>query len=445
MPSAGRASFLPPWIATPSRAACTIPMLLMALTAPVGAQSVVHVHVDANKVRRGDGSACTSATTTVTTKHGTATGIPQDTIYVEIYKIQSDTQPSAALDESLELRLDYREIGLVATDSATQRFPAGLAGLRDARLSFWRPNNTVPICVMEPVPTPVSFAQPKAFTTHTDIIATGDVSNALRTGADNASSTGSLGFHHVSFPVGGRRRGHFPLPSFRNRFASFPKYTVDGEDLRAIISVASTVDSVTGSGGNFAQAVLLPAIGSTGGFKSVDLEYFPFHVYGQNQEFGPAFRLAASQSRWSPTQPGTATADDVVFPATNAILVAFDARLRWVAINRISATDDNSLSFTIDAGYIRRSVDGDIVASANKSKLYAALGDSSRTHFGGWAAGTYLRLRQVTAYADFQCLSCGVLRWKPFGKKSNSPIQNLEGLQPIIGFRFEAPFFTVPD
>jgi hypothetical protein len=410
--------------------------VVISLSSPLGAQSIVRIRVDASQVNHGDAASCVAYFRKADIAQGVGSATPEDTVQLDIVKSSADTTASAALQEDLTLRLDYHEEGRILTTEATHRFHVGTGALHEARISLWRPNNSAPVCVLEPFPANVSFARADAFTTHTDIIATGEVSNSLRSGSDNVATTGSLGFHHMSFPQAGGRRARFP----------FSSATVDGEDLRVVISVASTIDSVTGSEGNFAQAVLLPANGSTGGFKSVDLEYFPFHMYGQHQEFGPFFRLAANQSRWAPSKakipPDTV---DSVFATTNAVIVAFDARLRWVVINRVSETDENSLSFTIDGGYIRRSVDGDVVALMNRRILSAALGDSTRTHFGGWAAGAYLRLRQVTAYADFQCLSCSVFGARPFGKKSTSPILSLEGLQPIIGFRFEAPFFTVPN
>jgi hypothetical protein len=215
------------------------------------------------------------------------------------------------------------------------------------------------------------------------------------------------------------------------RFTSIP---LSGEDLRALISVATTVDSVTGPpGASFAQSLLLPSTAPNSGWKFVDLSYNPFYMYGKgHQMIGPEFRIVAAESRWLPDSAKLSK-------AKIAALVATDIRLKATLINRVSETDDNNLSFSVDVGYIERRLGGD--ASDTPAFVRAALGDSTRTRFAGWAIGTYLRLRQVTAFADFQCLSC-----KPFwGRRSGTKIESLEGLQPVIGFRFEAPFFSLAD
>jgi hypothetical protein len=386
------------------------------------AQSAVHVRISAAAVAAGDSVAACRFDTPIRRYGPLSSGAttPEDTLFVDVYADSSFTK-HAKPETPLKIWAGsdtLRDVG--KTDTSVAIF-APAAGLADRVVRIQRANATTLLCSDMPFPNLSTVFVSPGFVTHTDIIASGEISNALRTGAMSAPATGSLGFHHLSY----RRGDEHPRSKLMRAMTN--------EDLRAVISVAATLDSVTGlSGGNFAQSVLLPTIAPNSGWKSVDLEYFPSHMYGRrNQMVGPVVRLIMSESRWAPDSMNHVLRNK---PAKIAVLTAFDARVRWVAINRVSTVDDNSLSFRLDGGYIQRSVGGD--AASDTSLVAGALGDV-RTKFYGWAVGTYLRLRQVTAYADFQCLSC-----RPFGR-DGPKIESLEGLQPVIGFRFEAPFFTV--
>jgi hypothetical protein len=397
----------------------------MLLAAMASAQSSVHVRVSAAAVAAGDSVGVCRFDSPIrrygTGKAGDKT--PEDTLLFDVYADSSFAKHSAPQTPLQVWTGSERLRDVGKTDTAVAIFAPG-AGLADRVVRIQRANSTSGLCSDMPFPNlSTAFVSP-GFVPHTDIIASGEVSNALRTGAMSSPATGSLGFHHRSYRTNPRQSKYWLMRA------------IDNEELRAVISIAASFDSVTGpAGGNFAQSVLLPTIAPNSGWKSVDLEYFPSHTYGrQNQMIGPAMRIIASESRWAPdTVNGVARTG----PAKVAVLLAFDARIRWIAINRVATTDNNSLSFTLDGGYIQRSVGGD--ASNDAALVRGALGED-RTRFTGWAVGTYLRLRQVTAYADFQCLSC---KLGPLFGRSGSKIESLEGLQPIIGFRFEAPFFTV--
>ncbi|HEX8848609.1 MAG TPA: hypothetical protein VF761_03665 [Gemmatimonadaceae bacterium] len=426
--------------------ATCIVLVCAAPTVALHAQSAVHLQLAAAGVNARDSSAC-QWSATLRNPGPTAKVTPSDTLFIEVFD-SATFKTRSVLPLAMEIRVGREIKGSLPAGDTTLKLEAGPAALREAVISIWPAKSTAPVCVAEPLPPVPSFAQPKPFTTRTDIIASGEISNALRTGSTTTPATGTLGFHHQSFPRFGDTLSTFPwygnhLPRKRgfgwiHSLASFFSYPISGEDLRAVINVASTIDSVTGAAGaNFAQSVLAPTTTPSATWKSLDMEYWLFQQYGRHHQVrGFAGRFSASQSRWAPdSSPGKGS-----LPTRSAVLIAWDVRYRATLINRVSDADDNSLSFTVDGGYIHRSVGGDI--KSDPTYVRAALGDT-RTNFQGWAFGTYLRLRQVTAFADFQCLSCSFLGMI-HGRKG-SKIQSLEGLQPLIGFRFEAPFITVPD
>ena len=422
-------------------------VLMVTLASQAAAQSTARLQVAASMAASLDSNACRVDRTWQRTLPSSATNASSDTLIIAVVADSSfDSTKAAKLFVPLEVHLETRNVASVPKDSSLVRVAVGPAGLLEQRISLWAPH-AIRVCLVEPFPPRPLFAQAKPFTTHTDVIASGEVSNALRSGAQNSAATGSLGIHHSSYPRPGEALARFPwyflpqtAPDTAHRIgrtlyklAHLSSFPLSGEELRAVISVASAIDSVTGPAGQaFAQSVLLPSTAPRSAWKSVDLSYAPFYMFGHaHQTIGPAFRLIAAESRWSP---------DGVTPATTkvAVLVATDVRLRAVVINRVSTADDNNLSLALDGGYIQRSVGGDAIDEP--SFLKAALGDDTRHRFSGWALGTSLTLRQVTGYADFQCLSCGFIG---LGGRKGRHIESLEGLQPVIGFRFEAPFFTL--
>ena len=410
------------------------------------AQSAVHLQLSAVGVNARDSSACQWSATSRIREASDKGPTLDDTLYVEVFD-SATYKTRSTLPVPVEIRIGRVAKGTLPRNDSLLTVVAGPAALREEVISVWPAKSTAPVCVTEPLPRVPSFAQSKPFTTRTDIIASGEISNALRSGSTTAPATGSLGFHHQSFPRTGDALSSFPwygehLPrktglGWLHSLASFFSYPVSGEDLRAVISVASTMDSVSGgAGANFAQAVLTPTTSPSASWKSLELEYWPFQEYGSHHQLrGFVGRFAASQSRWAPdSAPGKGS-----LVTKSAVLVGYDVRYRATLINRVSESDDNSLSFTVDGGYIHRSIGGDV--KNDPTYVQAALGEN-RTNFQGWAFGTYLKLRQVTAFADFQCLSC---RFLLIHARRGRKIESLEGLQPLIGFRFEAPFITVPE
>jgi hypothetical protein len=354
-----------------------------------------------------------------------------DTVFVRVYK-DSSFKDSTATPAAFEVRINTVSAKEIKSGRSLDTVFPGPFALAERIISVWPYNSVTPICA---VPTPgASAAVGLPDSTHTDFIASGEVSNALRTGSENHSATGSLGIHHVSYSEPGKPVSlYFPF-LFRTGIIDVP---VNVEELWTTISVASTIDTLTGSPGqNFSQAVLTPLGAAHGLGSSVQLEYSPLHEYGElHQQFGLHFRFAGARSLWA---PDTGSTKKAAGPEMTTVLLGFDARLKWIAINRRRDVNGNNFQFALDLGYVQRVIAGDAIDST-ATFINRALGQP-RNRFTGYATGIYLSLRQVTAYADFLCLSCRF--WK-IGGREGTKIQSLEGLQPIIGFRYEAPFFSL--
>lgn len=374
----------------------------------------------------------------------------KDTIILRIFGTSAFTD-SAKSPVELTVAIANDSVGVVTPGHYRDTvFVAGYR-LADRVVSVSAPNSLKALCAEVPLPAHrASNIDPTQ--SHIDFAASGEVANALNTGGSSAATTGSLGAHIVSFADPGLDTTAFfpfvpallwPIDKLVGLFldsadaASWHRRlqwrgpSIGLAEVQAFISVASSRDSLTGpAGGTFAQAVLSPITASRALASSVQLGYSPMHVYGaRNQEFGIVGRLVVNQSTWRP---------DSTAVSKQTVLMAFDARLRWLPINHLS-TDGNTFALTLDAGYIQRSILSD--ASRDAEFMRRAL-TSSRTRFTGFASSVAITLRHVTAFADLSCLSCNVLLLKSRHQGSDR-IDQLEGFQPIVGFRFEAPFFSI--
>lgn len=409
------------------------------------AQSVVTLSVTRDAILAGDSTTCVM-TSTRTPVADTLKVKPDDRVVVLVW--EDDTRKKRVAPKAeLLVMLASERAGRIAATTDSSSVAVGPAGLADRVVTLTRADATSPLCRVMPFPY-VPNGAALAGKTHNDIIASGEVSKALRgAGGSTPVATGTLGFHHVSLPNGNGPRRYFPFGSERKgtprgvqRLVSW--YRLDGEDVRFLVNVASTVDSLHSSTpADFAHAILQPGAGA-GGNRGVDFEYFPYFTVGdgdRQQHFGVSFRFTASDALWAPLD----TSGKQLVKSQRAILTAFDVRVRGIFIERTGAVDGNSLSFGLDAGFARRSVGGDIRNDPTRATLTRALGDPGQTVFRGWVVGSSFTLRQVTAYADFFCMAC-----KLFGQKllvgEDPKIEQLTGLQPLIGFKFEAPVFRLP-
>jgi hypothetical protein len=436
-----------------ARSSIGLALLALAVVSPVegGAQSSVNISLVRDSVLVGDTLSCRFE---AIRRARTADDNIRDTLYLRIRQSMT-SETAVAAGVPLQVFVGSERLGSMSAGRTDTTFHLDPVSLADRIVAVRRVDGTSYLCRFMPFPYLPSSDGGLAGQTHTDVIASGEVSNALRSGAtSSAVATGTLGFFHVSLPQGNGPRSMFPFGrenlkssrrpwSLRNPLGGYSLsrplsfYRMDGEELRVVINVASTVDSIVGPvGGKFAQALLVPSSGAGAGNRAVDLEYFPYRAIGSsgNQKIGLMFHFTASDALWSPDPSGEAAR-----LSSRAVLTAYDVRLKAVLVNRPPKEDGNAMSFAVDGGWIRRSVGGDITTGDGKTVLLRSLGDSTKRSFEGYAVATTFRLRQVTAYADLLCLGCRFL----FVDGSSTKIPSLQDLQPVIGFRFDAPLFTI--
>lgn len=420
------------------RAMLAIP--LMALCAFPGAlfpQSTATIDVPLNALGASGPQSCRS---TFISRYRTTADTPaSDTLFIRLFKDAQFTERSN-VSLPIDVRINDIKTMTISPGQTGDSAMPGAYALAERSVSISLPNSTVPVCTVATPRGSIPPSEPES--THTDFIASGEVSNALRTGSANNDATGSLGIHHVSYAEPGQSSVHFPFWFRKSPWRLIPDLPVDVEELLATISVASTADTLTGpAGAAFSQAVLLPLGAAHGLGSSVQLEYSPLSEYNtrRHQQIGLLLRFVGARSSWA---PDTGTATRKPGPQLTTVILAFDARVKWVVINKRRDENGNNFQFALDFGYIQRTLAGD-AADSTQTFIKRALGQP-RTRFTGYATGIYLTLRQVTAYADFACLSCKspipFLHWR---STQADRIPSLEGLQPIIGFRYEAPFFSL--
>jgi hypothetical protein len=407
-------------------------------------QSRVEIDLSAQAVAAGEANGCQYRSA-----FRPVTGSLVDSMILRVTPDSTYTG-SAVLPAPISISLGSAKIKDIARGDSMSRFAVGQAGLAERVVSIWRSNSTEPICYFQPLPYVRFTSEGNPFETHTDVMATGEISNALRTGTSDNEATGSLGFHHQSYTKPGGTAFYFPFGNFGSgtgwihhvlRWFSYP---VSGEDMRATIGVAGSNDVLSGNNkALFAEAVLAPTSAAHGNLGSVDIQYRPFKMYGDHQQVGLSARFVGTRSSW---RPDTLSAPDTPGSGRTktAVLMGLDLRAHWLVINHQASNDPNNLLVAFDFGYVLRTVNGD--ASRDPLFLQNALG-THRLVFNGIASGAYLTLRQVTGFADFLCLGCppfSTNKYWFFGPlKRRTKLDALEGLQPRIGFKFDAPFVTI--
>jgi len=367
-----------------------------------------------------------------------------------------------AAPDSVSLRIVDRNGGAVASPaplllviagSKAQSVPLGTQTIdfklepgalvnRQVRLFRATEVEAKPLCSINAIP--AEFAATDLGVTRHDIFAGGEVGAALGTGATAGPASGSLGLHSMlyrgearpfRFPFGGLPRVKL-LSSVFNALS----YRVDLEEVRAEVSVAGSGDSLftPGNGALFAQAVLAPQTALRGRLGGVNVMYSPQQRYGTNSLRGLRFSGGATRSRWGGVLDSSNSAlgtPDTVFK--NVVIFSGDVRVRFVFINHTKDDDGNTFSFAMDGGWAYRAVSGDLASRGAEAEALrtATIGTPDRI-FRGPIGGLYITLRQVQAFAKLQNLSVG-------RKGGRAKVEGLEGWQPLIGFRFEAPIFTI--
>lgn len=437
---------------------CTVVVVAVSVPAVSGAQVRVGVTLLVDDVRAGTASRCTWTVTKLVESPDPTNADRlkriSDSVQVRIVNAKDSLTPSGA---ELYVQVGSGKRQTVPAADSISTFAVGEREIAARRVVISRSTNAPDATLCIAVPVPLANTPRHIGVTHHDLFAGGEVSNALRTGANVGAATGSLGLHSFSyrddenafvFPFGFLPVTRIAaLNAVTGLLKSHLSYQADLEELRASVTVAGQGDTLFSSTQNaaFAQAVLAPLTAPRGTLSSVQVMYSPQTRYGSTQTSLRGFRFAAGATRsaWQgvirrsiqkPSVTDTAARDTV---AKTVTLFTGDVRWRWVFINRTRDEDGNTFSFAMDAGATFRGIAGDIVAgnARNDSLRVATLGTTTRS-FWGPVAGLYLTLRQVSAFAEIQKL-------RARDAKGQARVESLEGWQPIIGFRFEAPIFSI--
>lgn len=427
---------------------------LALLPLSLGAQVSVKLTLPKEGIANGNVPTCDWSVTRL--KESAAPDDPLRLAYVSDTLVLRVVDDSSATGDHAPVVVQVQGVDSVyrlASGDSVEAFAVGVRALasRQVRIGRDPSSGAKMLCIGTPAPV---FSQARDLgRTHHDLFAGGEVSSALRTGAAPGAATGNLGLHTFAFrPAGSPFRFPFGfvswLPFGVGRVLNRVGYDVEFEELRTAITVTGTGDTLSRleSGKEFAQAVLAPLSATRGTLSSVQVMYSPQQRYGSSRKAMRGLRLSAAATRsvWSGSIPASlrdpnagATAVDTV--AKDVTLFTGDARWRWVFINHDRDDDGNTFSFAADLGWTARGIRGDIAASgaANDSLRVATLGSSAKS-FHGPVVGLYLTLRQVSAYAEVQKL-------RRTNDAGSERVESLEGWQPLIGFRFEAPIFTILD
>lgn len=212
---------------------------------------------------------------------------------------------------------------------------------------------------------------------------------------------------------------------------------VDGERLRSYITLTGKDDTLKASRRSaFADAILLPTH-AAGQIGSGLIDYHPYRIRGSGSgtQGGRAI-LSVSRAHWAFVAPDDSLADDDRFNdrsrTADVAIASFDWRYRWAFVDHQDDSLSNNFAFAVEAGFTARtlSVEGKDARDFRR----AALGTSSR-NFWGPILAFEIQLRQVTATIDAPLL---IVK-----RKDNDPEPGvLRPFKPVIGFRFDAPFFT---
>lgn len=361
----------------------------------------------------------------------------KDSLIFEFYEDttwQKPVQPKASLISLVDWQSPH-PISKKNTKDTVGLEPLGLSG---RTVVVRRDGLDKPLCVVVPKPTPQPATRTALRTTQ--FIADGAVSAALRSGNGEQAATGSLGIDHQDIKAPDEKQRYIiRIPYLRSKgngknasvgLAWKHLFPLSAERLRALITVATTADTLVGSNQtDFRQALLAPALVGHGrsGSGSIDYQAATGLLSG---EHGPHLNFTFSKGTWRFKNTNQILAD---LPATDSIsagltLVSVDTRWRWTPIRQARDPKGNDFAFSIEAGWTWRMIGGDAL---DKPRFLEATVGSGRTKFSGPAAAFVISLRQVTATADL-----------PFLRKKGERLEGLTGMQPIVTINFSAPIFT---
>jgi hypothetical protein len=429
-------------------------LLSFALPSALAAQYTVEVHVRDVDLTRGTPLVCVYHTTLNTEppdpdRPGRLHRIA-DTLRVRVVNAQGSTTKAPA---ALRAQVGAGEIHSLTVDDTARTFPLEPRALtaQQVRVMRAREVGAANLCIARPVEPAVTARD--LTVTHHDLFAGGEVSSALRTGAAGGAASGNLGLHSFVYRDA-RRPFRFPfgilsgIPRIGPALRDYASYNVHLEELRASITVLSGTDTLfaVDDSREFAQAVLSPLTATRGNLSAVQVMYSPQQYYGVGTAMrGFRFAGGATRSVWkgaiaSRVRNPNASAEALDTLAKDVTLFAADARYRWTFINHQTAEDGNVFSFAMDGGLAYRSIAGDLGTnrSPEAQALRRATLGTDKKIFLGPVIGMAIALRRVTAFAELHRF------WGLRGEDIGN-VEQLEGWQPLVGFRFEAPMFTIRD
>jgi len=213
----------------------------------------------------------------------------------------------------------------------------------------------------------------------------------------------------------------FPLMFWRSK----------GDELHAVLTVASSLDSLTGSPENFGSALLAPSLSGSGSIQGATIEYHSFNPLNKSTgTWGPRIRASFARSIWRVQDTISTGSSTTVETLRGTIpLTALDIGARFTFLNHLVDAKQNTFAVGLDASYLVRLAspntpsDSVVVSKALKSTVHLV---------NGTGLAFWIRLRNVTATADFPYLRRG----------RGEPVAGLTGLQPAVTFRFSSALFT---
>jgi hypothetical protein len=310
------------------------------------------------------------------------------------------------------VQVDGRDVRTFDAGSPGDTIPLGDA-LLNATISVMRSDARVSLC--DAVAWPPSPQLAPHTLDYTAFAADGEIGKVLRGGA-SSSLNGSLGMEH--------RIHHHNWSQAKSRWGRFWRglvpFTSEGEEARALITVAGTADTLNSSSQSaFGAAVLDPKLSGSGFLDGASIEYYPFSpVNSVGGTWGPLFKATIARSLWR------------VDTLTRSLpLTAIDLGFRFALINHLEDAKDNTYSMGFDPRVIWRGVSPN--TPQDSLVINKALGQDVRWHWGE-AVSMWMRLRSVTASADILYLH----------RKHSMAVDGLTGLQSLVKFAYSSWLFV---
>jgi len=382
----------------------------------LSAQSAVTIRLTANTIAAGSGG-CDVRIVPSAIKN--TSGVVQDALIVAAFE---DTTWAKAAEPvaSLVVLRDFQDAHDVkgTAKADTLLLPVGTLNGRTITVRRTDADEAKSLCSVLPLPVPLA-GRARTANRSTQFIADGAIGSVLRGGSSSATTTGSLGIDHLDIKASNERRS----------FLWLKKIPLRAEWLRALITVASSVDTLASSSkSTFHEALLSPMLaGGRQGSGSVDYQARMSVLSGST---GPRLNFAFARSLWAFVN------EDSVIPnkprdfreTENLTIGSFDARWRWSPLEQLQDPKGNDFAFAVELGYTARWIAGD--GAGNDDFMNRTLG-ATINWFHGIAGSFVITLRQVTATADLPYLLSG--------PKS---LRGVRGLQPVVKMTFAAPMFT---